>query len=240
MSDLSPISRRDVRSASKEFKRDKDHAEKWSMGQRPSGGVSLNLAHLGFSEDEPDFLRGGSDAQRAKVRPMKQWSQMTTDHKTHANVTPKPSHNPTYRHGSRMIRGKVDAEFEASHTTSPLSKSLLELLPTHANITASPIHTAIRASSDDILYSFDNKGTSPGQEGREVGLEGLVEQAEKKFMERQVERIVKGEYEVIDDQGEVAVLSGKKGKRSPKQRAVKTEGSMVVQSGLGDDDFELL
>lgn len=50
--------------------------------------------------------------------------------------------------------------------------------------------------------------------------------------------MVKGEYEVIDGQGETTVLSGKKGRRgSPRQRA-KLD---VASSRLGDeDDFELV
>jgi hypothetical protein len=69
----SPIQQRDIRSASKPFKRDKDHDQKWSNGQRPSAGVRVNYAIL---NDHPDNLVGGSDIQREKVRPMKQWSQM--------------------------------------------------------------------------------------------------------------------------------------------------------------------
>jgi len=243
MSHLSLDSHRDIRSTSKGYKRDKDHAEKWSMGVRPSSGVVVNFAHTSLPESDPDFFQGGSESQRAKVRPIKQWSQMITDHKSHANITPKPTshiHYDTYGNGGRMAR-KVDAAIEANdHTSSPLSKSLLDLLPTHTNNTSSAIHTAIRASSDDILYSYDNKGKSPGQKGREVGLEGLVEQAEKKFLAKQTERIVKGEYEVIDGEGESTVLSQKKGKKSPKQKALKTESSVVASALEDDDGFELL
>jgi hypothetical protein len=98
----------------------------------------------------------------------------------------------------------------------------------------------MRASDDGIFYSFDNKGKSPEQNGRPVDLGGLVEQAEKKFLAEQTEKIVKGEYEVIDGQGEITVL-GKKGKKgSPKQRAVMTETSIVATKLDDDDDFELV
>ena len=78
-SPTSPIQHRDIRSASKPFKRDKDHDEKWSMGQRPSGGVTIKYAHhshLGEEGPHEDYLVGGSERQREKVRPQKQWSQM--------------------------------------------------------------------------------------------------------------------------------------------------------------------
>lgn len=126
---------------------------------------------------------------------------------------------------------KVDAIFESSDpAVSSLSKSLLELLPQHSNNTDSAIHTALKAEAG-VLYSFDNKGASPGSS---VALGGLVEQAEKKWMSEQTERIVKGEYEVLDEQGEITVLKGQGRKRSPRQKAVVEK---VVEE---DDGFELI
>lgn len=128
---------------------------------------------------------------------------------------------------------KVDAIFESSDpAVSSLSKSLLELLPQHANNTDSAIHTALKAEAGaGVLYSFDNKSASPGSS---VALGGLVEQAEKKWMSEQTERIVKGEYEVLDEQGEITVLKGQGRKRSPRQKAVVEK---VVEE---DDGFELI
>jgi len=127
------------------------------------------------------------------------------------------------------------------HTTSPLSNSLLELLPQHVNNTNSAIQTLIRTSSSaseaDILYSFDNKGPSPGGNGRNVDLGGLVELAEKKWVSEQTERIVKGEYEVLDNKGEKTVISKGKKKGSPKQQATP----VVVKSVADEDDgYELI
>lgn len=86
------------------------------------------------------------------------------------------------------------------------------------------------------MYSFDNvKGP-----GRKVELEGLVEKAEKKWREQGTEAIVKGEYEVLDGEGESVVINNKaKGKRSPKQ---KSQTVAAVKSAEGDDDdgFELI
>jgi hypothetical protein len=126
-----------------------------------------------------------------------------------------------------------------------LSKSLLELLPTHVNNTNSAIQTAIRASSaadSDILYSFDNKGPSPGSKGRSVDLGGLVELAEKKWDSKQTERMVKVEYEVLDEQGETTVLSKVKGKKgSPKTKAVKNMASAMTNvDGVEEDDGFML
>jgi len=232
---------RDIRSASLSFKRDKDHSQKWSNGQRPAAGVRIN-----FNRDlvnNTDELVGGSERQREKVRPMKQWSQMTSDsHKSHANKVPKPY--GTY--DQARLAHKADALVDAhDHTTSPLSKSLLELLPQHVNNAHSPIQTAIRSSAADaeVLYSFDNKGPSPGAAGRKVDLGGLVELAEQKWVAEQTDRIVKGEYEVLNNEGETTILAGKKKRGSPKQRAsaVKSESSTIKNMALDDDEgFELI
>lgn len=65
MSPTSPIAQRDMRSAAKPSKRDKDHGAKWSNGSRPSYGVVMRF---NGSEIEPT---GGSDSQKTKVRPEK-------------------------------------------------------------------------------------------------------------------------------------------------------------------------
>lgn len=142
---------------------------------------------------------------------------------------------------NRMVR-KIDAVVESNdHTDSPLSKSLLELLPQHANNSNTAIQTAIREKDEGILYSFDNKIESPNAKGRVVGLDSLVEQAERKWMAEQTDRIVKGEYEVLDAEGE-KVTVGKKGKKgSPKQRAVKTMPAVVKDVSVEEEDgFELV
>jgi hypothetical protein len=63
---MATVTERDFRSASKPFKRDKDHGAKWSNGQRPSYGCSYKYTSEGVE------LHGGSESQRAKVRPQKQ------------------------------------------------------------------------------------------------------------------------------------------------------------------------
>jgi len=240
ISPVSPIQHRDIRSASQPFKRDKDHDSKWSMGVRPATDVNLGMFTI---DGRPtDFSGIGSENPREKVRPEKKWSQIShTDYKSHANKTPKPTNHAGYYDAPRLIR-KVDALVDAAeHTSSPLSKSLLELLPQHTNNTQTSVQTVLGSGDDGILYSFDNKGKSPGVKGREVDLGGLVELAEKKWAAEQTDKIVKGEYEVIDGKGETTVLgSGKKGKRSPKQRATKSE--VVVEKGdvEEEDEFELI
>lgn len=136
-----------------------------------------------------------------------------------------------------MVR-KVDAN---EHTSSPLSKSLLELLPQHANNTVTSIRTAVRDQESAILYSHDSARVSPGVKGRAVGLDSLVELAEKKWILEQTDRIVKGEYEVLDTEGETTVLSTKKGKKSPKQKAIRNMPAVVKNVDVEEEDgFELI
>jgi len=231
-SPTSPVQHRDIRSASLPFKRDKEHAQKWSNGQRPLAGVrATSIVEL----DDTDLRL---PLAKEKVRPMKQWSQTSHEPKSHANKTPKPNGNYTQSRTAHKVSAVVESN---DHTTSPLSKSLLELLPQHANNTKSAIQTLIRTSSSaseaEILYSFDNKGPSPGNKGRKVELGGLVELAEKKWVSEQTERIVKGEYEVLDNEGKKTVISKGKKKGSPKQRATPVVVKSVVEE---DDGFELI
>ena len=175
-------------------------------------------------------------ASHTKTKPHHTSVHKASMHKSHANKNPKPNGNYSPR-----AAHKVSAVVESNdHTASPLSKSLLELLPQHINNTNSPIHTLIRTNSTsdaEILYSFDNKGPSPGNKGRTVDLGGLVELAEQKWASEQTERIVKGEYEVLDNKGEKTVISKGKKKGSPKQQATP----VVVKSVADEDDgYELI
>ncbi|KAH7386318.1 hypothetical protein BKA64DRAFT_140424 [Cadophora sp. MPI-SDFR-AT-0126] len=229
---IEPVERKDIRSASLPFKHDKDKREKWSNGVRPSPGVILNF--------NDEVLSASNEGQKMKIRPQKQWSQMASEPKSHANKTPKPYGN--YDGPSRLAH-KASAVADANdHTSSSLSRSLLELLPQHSNNTESAIQIALResavAAEADILYSYDNKGPSPGDKGRKVDLGGLVDLAERKWLNKKTEEIVKGEYEVLDNSGETVLLKGK-GKKSPKQKAAKFE-PVVPKAGLDDDDFELI
>jgi len=230
----SPIQTRDIRSASKPFKRDRDHDQKWVNGVRP-----LNVRYKFSISDIPDSLDGGSDHQEEKVRPMKQWSQVNNDHKSHANRAPKNASLRNVSHTQDGISGrltkKVDAEFEST-TAEPLSKSLLELLPQHRNNTMGPVQVAL-SGDEGVLYSYD-KRPSPNARGREVDLGGLIDQAERKWESEQTEQMVK-DYEVLDLTGEaIKIKKGKKGSRSPKNRAVKNE---IVATPIEEvDGFELI
>lgn len=235
----SPVAQRDIRSAAKAFKRDRDSGEKWANGTRPMAGVRIKYNLPGSEEAEQDV--------NMKVRPGKPATYVSRHTpKIQANIpshapksqTPKiPKANAPFDNAinHRMVR-KVDS---GADSAGPLSKSLLELLPQHANNSATSIQTAIRDQESGILYSYDNIGASPGVKGRPVGLDSLVEMAEKKWNLEQTDKLVKGEYEVLDNDGETTVLSSKKGKKSPKQKAKNMPLVQDVQIEE-DDGFELI
>ncbi|RFU24377.1 hypothetical protein B7463_g11960, partial [Scytalidium lignicola] len=229
-----PLECRDIRSASLPFKRDRDHNQKWVRGTRPSSGVFMRFEPA--LDDPSGGLIGGNEGQRAKVRPCKQYSQVS-------------HHSEKYFYGgmysgpdAMRVRRLADARDDArEHEGSSLSHSLLDLVPQHNNATNSSVQTVVLANSDNdasILYSYENKVSSPGPNGRQIDLGGLVELAEKKWVNEQTEKIVHGEYEVLDNEGETILTKGK-GKKSPKQRAVKATPA-ETENVIEVDGFELI
>lgn len=221
---------RDIRSASLPFKRDRDHTEKWIHGSRPSAGVWRNPTPP--LNDPNGGLLGGSEAQRAKVRPFKQKGSSQIWH-----------HSPKYDYNGGLRTGRlVDVKDDVRHEAPALSNSLLDLLPQYNSTSYRSVQTAnlARGESDaGILYSYENKISSPGLNGRRVDLGNLVEIAEKKWVNEQTEKMIHGEYEVLDHDGETTVLSRGKGKKSPRQRAAKTN-SAKAEDVIEVDGFELV
>jgi hypothetical protein len=138
--------------------------------------------------------------------------------------------------GSNRMNRKIEAQVEAS-ADSDISRSMLELLPHDVPNTSFRIQTVIRAPDDDeMVYFTECSSPSPVKKGCAVGLGGLIEKAEEEFLDKQTERIVKEDYEVLDADGERVVLkSEKKRKGSPKQKATKAQTNVEE-----DDGFELI
>lgn len=79
----------------------------------------------------------------------------------------------------------------------------------------------VPVGDEAIFYTFDNN-SSPASS---LGLDGLVDKAERHFAERETERIVRAEYEVLDGEGERVRRRGKK------ERAEEGEGSVEGEVG---------
>jgi hypothetical protein len=125
-------------------------------------------------------------------------------------------------HRARIAR-KQEALKEVASGSS-LSRSISDLLP-------SPSASTRNSSVDSgVLYSFD----APSTPRKVVGLNSLVEKAEMEWQSRETDKIVRDEYEILDDSGEVKVMAKGKGKKgSPRQRAQV----VVVED---EDDWETI
>jgi len=69
-SPTTPLERRDIRSDSLPFKREKEQAQKWSNGHRPLAGTQIPF------DPELDGTEQALPLPKDKVRPMKQFSSM--------------------------------------------------------------------------------------------------------------------------------------------------------------------
>jgi len=182
-----------------------------------------------------DKLLGGSEGLVTKMRPEKQISQIVSPHRSYGNTTPKPTPGRAcyHNHGNtRALSRNHSARVEAFESLgSPPSKSLLELLPTHVN---NPTGAVSLVGSDNTLaspdagvfYSFERKEAPGGP----VDLGDLVERAERRWEGQKTERLVRGEWEVLDQEGESVRLKGKRG--SPKVKAAWVEKELVVEDGF--------
>lgn len=195
---------RDIRGAAQDPKRAKEKSAKWANGARPSSGCKYDW--------NMDTIRGGSESQRAKVRPERVYDNYHV--RSHNIVKPKFVHDvkPNYS------RAKVDAMEELADPA--ISRSLIDLLP-------SPNRSRKPQATDGFLYSFDRK-ESPG---KPLSLELFV-----KTNPKETEKFVEKEYEILDNNGDA--LKGRKARRSlrrPGQPATAEEPAIVE-----DDGFELV
>lgn len=206
---------KDIRSESRGYKRDKQHSIKWNFGTRPRAGVH-NSVNWEPQDSQPE--------QNGKVRPQKKGSDVGhASWKTNANISSKADSAKWHPHGLQgRVARKQDALGEISSSPPSLSKSMMDLLPSSGQ------HNARSPSVDSgITYSFD----AVSGPRKVVGLDSLVDKAEKEFAARETDKMVKTEYEVLDGSGE-SIMIPKRGKKgSPKQKAVVLEAD-------DEDDWE--
>jgi hypothetical protein len=120
---------------------------------------------------------------------------------------------------AHRISRKQDHNAEIT-SESTLSRSLTDLLP------ASPLRSRNGSLDTTIYYNYD----APSAPRKAVGLDQLVERAEREFVSRETDKIVRDEYEILDESGEVKTFTKKGKKGSPRQRA-----EIVVREEEEDD-----
>lgn len=144
-----PATHNDMRSSSRDSKRDRDQRSKWKHTPPPAD-ATLGIPAMPFARP----------MQRRKIK----WSHNRGPHTS----------NGVMNHHAKM---------ESQDRTQPGDEDV----------------DAPGEGVDGVMYSFDREASPAG----EVELDGLVDRAEVRFVERETERIVKEEYEVLDGEGEV-------------------------------------
>lgn len=217
---------RDLRSTSVPYKREKDHSEKWSH----HGRLDSNLPRSSCGEVEESM----AEDTHIKSVSSKPWNASLK-----TNKMAKVGWSASKINGRPNTRNGIDID-----DTDSFVPKLPHSLPPHTSCyddqdqIPDPIAT-VGLESPDPLYSFDIKGPSPGVKGRSVELEKLVEMAEKKWEGKMTDKIVEGEYEVLDCEGENITLT-KKGKKNMKLKSRPPHVQVSSKAVDEDDDFELI
>lgn len=196
---------RDLRSAQRDSKRFRDSNTKWSYGARPSVGCKIDWNTL--------EAVGGSESQRTKMRPRGKLSDESHHKKRDPNsIKGRPSwEGPQKRH-------QAAARARDEILDTGMSRSLLGL--------DAPVGQRKLSLSESFTYSFD-RTESPG---RPQSLAVYVRPA----TERDTERLVQREYEVLDTLGQP--LRGKKAKMSLRKQDSTAETIYTTE----DEGFELI
>ncbi|KAK4644420.1 hypothetical protein QC761_304630 [Podospora bellae-mahoneyi] len=195
---------RDLRHSAKERKRVKDHNTKWQHGSRFLSGVVTE----GFW-DQVKPVKYSNDAHIAKMKPDKRY----VDRYHFAR-------KPTV--GQNIVKGRSNWHTPDSVIKNNLAKNINAADLNDAN--ASTIPTL--APQDDVLYSFD-RHDSPD---RPVTLEVFVK---ARNTQKETEKLVEKEYEVVDGNGEA--VKGRKAKkvlRSGTSERREENEPVVVEGGF--------
>ncbi|OBT74372.1 hypothetical protein VF21_06806 [Pseudogymnoascus sp. 05NY08] len=114
---------------------------------------------------------------------------------------PRPQKQPRITRGPIPSRGTAMAHAWMECADTSCSHPSADLEAMYDSVGLPP---GVPRGDEAIFYTFDN--SSPASS---LGLDGLVDKAEKHFKERETERIVRAEYEVLDGEGERVGRRGK-------------------------------
>ncbi|OBT86793.1 hypothetical protein VE02_04248 [Pseudogymnoascus sp. 03VT05] len=115
---------------------------------------------------------------------------------------PRPQKQPRITRGPLPSRGTAMAHawMECADTSCGTGEGDLEAM--YDSVGLPP---GVPTGDEEVFYTYDS-ASSPASS---LGLDGLVDKAEKHFAERETERIVRAEYEVLDGEGEKLRRRGK-------------------------------
>lgn len=172
---------RDLRSADREFKRDRDLASKWMYGSRPLGDKSA------FAAAGEEYFPKLHEDTPALLRPSKKMSQCSHATKKNCN-TNKRGANGQLPPSRIRATGHVREEIQEA----TLARSLVDLLPS----------TQLHRATYGPLTLHDSISRA------EVPVVPLPLSVFVKSTGRETEKLVEKEYEVLDDNGQL--LKGRK------------------------------
>lgn len=216
---------RDLRHSAKERKRVKDHNTKWQHGSRFLSGVVTE----GFW-DQAKPVKYSNDAHIAKMKPDKRYADryvlcIPFFSQPYSNIysliySYHFARKPTV--GQNIVKGRSNWYTPDSVIKNNLAKNINAADLNDVN--ASTIPTL--APQDDVLYSFD-RHDSPD---RPVTLEVFVK---ARNTQKETEKLVEKEYEVVDGNGEA--VKGRKAKkvlRSGTSERREENEPVVVEGGF--------
>lgn len=149
-----------------------------------------------------------------------------------------PCNNPDNPVNRRIAR-KNDAIHEST-TPSELAQSLMDMLPTNRTLSQPKIisvpPSAFYESKGDegASYSFETSMISDNK----LGLESLIDEAEKQFITGETERIVREEWQTIDEQGQIQRPKSKKGKKTRVAKDIERKQGVAIEAD--EDGWEVL
>ncbi|KFZ20971.1 hypothetical protein V502_02959 [Pseudogymnoascus sp. VKM F-4520 (FW-2644)] len=171
-------------------------------------------------------LRAPSVAPRRAHAQAQKWKHTTQTVPTHWTASapistpiPRPQKQPRITRGPIPSRGTALAH--AKMECADLSCGVMGWGEREALDDGVGLPPGVPVGDESIFYTFDSDA-SPASS---LGLDGLVDKAELHFKERETEKIVRAEWEVLDGEGE------KVGRRGKGKGSVDGDGGEMIIDG---------
>ncbi|KAK5954918.1 hypothetical protein OHC33_003597 [Knufia fluminis] len=166
----------DLRSTSKAYKRSKTQTTKWSRGTRASPGKTC-----------PHTSNNTTSCPDCAARPARNFSAHYFARAERANIH---SNNTAHRQGNIAKKVLQNDLHEVAGNGSDTNSSGDEEV---VGVNEATVVPAMR--EQEIMYSYDSRGPSDGADV----LSNAVMQAVKRYENKQVEQLVKNEYDLVMD-----------------------------------------
>lgn len=215
---------RDLRSAHKDYKRQKDASSKWAFGSRPISGCQVDW----FTGEAYD----GRGVKSTKCRPRHKCSNLhhTVDKDGSNIVKWNRSHMRPVAPPARL---RVHANARAEMADAPQSSADLNHMmgsSTHSFHKARGPLSPDNSTAAGFLYSFDNTDSPPPVLTLDVFVKPNV---------RATEKMLEREYEILDTNGHA--VKGRKARQMLRRAAAADKATAIpLDEVLEDEGFQLV